>query len=272
MTLSTPPTARPAGTSPLVRLEGVTRSFEEAGGERFVLRGASAELAAGELVVLLGRSGSGKSTLLNLVSGIDLPNAGRIWVDGVEISALGERDRTLFRRRQIGFVFQFFNLLPTLTVEENLLLPLELTGKLAPADRERARALLAEVGLADRAGTFPDRLSGGEQQRVAVARALIHDPLLVLADEPTGNLDLETGLEVIEMLDRLTRRAGKTMLMVTHSREVVGVADRVLTIEDGRLTARAGGRAGAGKDTGKSTGQAAAIPTAPRTSAEPVAP
>jgi putative ABC transport system ATP-binding protein len=244
MTPSTTPTAPPADTpAELVRLAGVTRSFEEAGGERFVLSGADAVLAAGELVVLLGRSGSGKSTLLNLISGIDLPNAGRIWVDGVEISALSERDRTLFRRRQIGFVFQFFNLLPTLTVEENLLLPLELTGKLAKTGRERAHALLAEVGLADRAATFPDRLSGGEQQRVAVARALIHDPLLVLADEPTGNLDLETGLEVIELLDRLTRRAGKTMLMVTHSREVVGVADRVLTIEEGRLTTRAGRRA-----------------------------
>jgi putative ABC transport system ATP-binding protein len=249
---SAAPPAPPAPSAPLlVEFKAVTRSFEEAGGELFVLRGANATLAVGELVVLLGRSGSGKSTLLNLVSGIDLPNSGEIWVDGEEISALGERERTLFRRRRIGFIFQFFNLLPTLTVEENLLLPLELTGKLERRDRERARELLAEVGLADRAATFPDRLSGGEQQRVAVARALIHDPLLVLADEPTGNLDLETGLEVIELLDRLTRHAGKTMLMVTHSREVVGVADRVLTIEDGRLTTRTGARAGAGSASAK---------------------
>ncbi|MEO7974836.1 MAG: ATP-binding cassette domain-containing protein, partial [Thermoanaerobaculia bacterium] len=135
--------------------------------------------------------------------------------------------------------FQFFNLVPTLTVEENLLLPLELARRATGANRERALALLDEVGLRDRAGQFPDRLSGGEQQRVAVARALATDPALVLADEPTGNLDLETGLEVLELLDRLTRRAGKTLVMVTHSPEVMGIADRVLTLDHGRLVERA---------------------------------
>jgi putative ABC transport system ATP-binding protein len=220
---------------PLVELRHLSRRFEEGGRQRSVLEDASAAIGRGELAVLVGRSGSGKSTLLNLLSGIDLPTAGEVIVDGVSLPRLSEHERTLFRRDHIGFVFQFFNLIPTLTVEENLLLPLELKGRISAADRARARALLDEVGLADRAATFPDRLSGGEQQRVAVARALAHDPLLVLADEPTGNLDLETGLHVLEILDRLTRRAGKTMVMVTHSPEVVGIADRVFRIEDCRL-------------------------------------
>jgi putative ABC transport system ATP-binding protein len=159
-------------------------------------------------------------------------------IDGVAISSLSERERTLFRRDRIGFVFQFFNLIPTLTVEENLLLPMELKGRIGPEQRRAALSLLAEVGLDDRASSFPDRLSGGEQQRVAVARALAHDPLLVLADEPTGNLDLETGLQVLDLLDRLTRQAGKTMVMVTHSPEVVGLADRVFRIEGCRLVER----------------------------------
>jgi putative ABC transport system ATP-binding protein len=154
---------------------------------------------------------------------------------------LSERERTLFRRDRIGFVFQFFNLIPTLTVEENLLLPLELKGKVSPEQRRAALALLDEVGLGDRRDTYPDRLSGGEQQRVAVARALAHDPLLVLADEPTGNLDLETGLQVLEILDRLTRQAGKTMVMVTHSPEVIGLADRVFRVEECRLVERTEG-------------------------------
>jgi putative ABC transport system ATP-binding protein len=165
-------------------------------------------------------------------------------IDGITISALSERERTLFRRDRIGFVFQFFNLIPTLTVEENLLLPLELKGRVTPDRRRAALDLLVEVGLADRGASYPDRLSGGEQQRVAVARALAHDPLLVLADEPTGNLDLETGLQVLELLDRLTRRAGKTMVMVTHSPEVVGMADRVFRVEDCRLVERLTERTG----------------------------
>jgi putative ABC transport system ATP-binding protein len=224
-----------AGTASLIELRHLSRSFEEGGRRRAVLADANAAIGRGEFAVLVGRSGTGKSTLLNLLSGIDLPSAGEVIVDGVSLGRLSEHDRTLFRRDRIGFVFQFFNLIPTLTVEENLLLPLELKGKVSPADRERALALLAEVGLADRAASFPDRLSGGEQQRVAVARAIAHDPLLVLADEPTGNLDLETGLQVLEILDRLTRRAGKTMVMATHSAEVVGLADRVFRIESCRL-------------------------------------
>jgi putative ABC transport system ATP-binding protein len=224
--------------TPLAELRNLTKTYEEGGRQRTVLREANAAFVRGELAVLVGRSGSGKSTLLNLLSGIDLPTAGEVVVDGVSLGGLTERERTLFRRDRIGFVFQFFNLIPTLTVEENVLLPLELKGSPTAAQREAALSLLDEVGLAGRRGAFPDRLSGGEQQRVAVARALANDPLLVLADEPTGNLDLETGLQVLEVLDRLTRRAGKTMVMVTHSPEVVGLADRVFRIEDCRLVER----------------------------------
>ncbi len=224
--------------APLIELRNVTKEYEEGSRRRTVLRGASLTIERGELAVLVGRSGTGKSTLLNLLSGIDPPGSGEVVIDGVVLSALSERERTLFRRDKIGFVFQFFNLIPTLTVEENLLLPLELKGRIGLEPRRSALALLAEVGLADRASSFPDRLSGGEQQRVAVARALAHDPLLVLADEPTGNLDLDTGLQVLDLLDRLTRQAGKTMVMVTHSPEVVGLADRVFRIEGCRLVER----------------------------------
>jgi len=222
---------------PLVRLAAVRKSFREGGRERRVLDGASLSLAAGELVVLTGRSGGGKSTLLHLVAGLEAPDSGRIELGGRDLAALSDAERTRLRRERLGFVFQFFNLVPTLTVEENLWLPLELVGRLDRAGRARARALLSEVGLASRAGEFPDRLSGGEQQRVAVARALVHEPDLVLADEPTGNLDLETGRAVVELLDRLTRRAGRALLMVTHGREVLGVADRLLALDHGRIVA-----------------------------------
>jgi putative ABC transport system ATP-binding protein len=227
-----------ASASPLIELRNLTKSYDEGNRQRMVLCDTNVSIGRGELAVLIGRSGSGKSTLLNLLSGIDQPSSGEVVIDGVAISALSERERTLFRRDRIGFVFQFFNLIPTLTVEENLLLPLELKGRVTPERRRVALGLLAEVGLADRGASYPDRLSGGEQQRVAVARALAHDPLLVLADEPTGNLDLETGLQVLEILDRLTRRAGKTMVMATHSPEVVGLADRVFRVEDCRLVER----------------------------------
>jgi len=226
---------------PVLEILNVTRTFTEGGRSRTVLRGANASVGRGEIAVLVGRSGSGKSTLLHLIAGIDPPTSGDVLLEGVSIPALSERERTLLRRRRIGFVFQFFNLIPTLTVLENVLLPLELLGRTAPGDLAAARDLLAEVGLADRAAEFPDRLAGGEQQRVAVARALVHDPALVLADEPTGNLDLETGLAVLDLLERLTRKAGKSLVMVTHSPEVVGRADRLFRLEEGRLVERAEG-------------------------------
>lgn len=217
---------------PIILLRGLTKSYREGEHTREVLKNLDASFVRGDSVALLGRSGSGKSTLLNLISGIDLPTSGRIFLDGADLTAMGERERTLFRRRNIGFVYQFFNLIPTLTVLENVLLPLELNHN---RDRSRAVELLAEVGLEDRAGAYPDRLSGGEQQRVAITRALVHDPLLVLADEPTGNLDVQTGRQVMELLDRLVRRSGRTLILVTHSRRVSAYADRVLTIESGRI-------------------------------------
>lgn len=219
----------------VLRIHELTRHYIEGDRRHMVLDEASAEVRRGEFVVLLGPSGSGKSTLLNLVSGIDTPDGGWVEIDGVRLTALGERDRTLFRRTHIGFVFQFFNLLPTLTVEENLLLPLELKGRLDERARGRARELLETVGLGDRGGSFPDRLSGGEQQRVALARALVHDPALILADEPTGNLDPATAQRVLDLLDTLVRGAGRTLLAVTHSRELAAHADRVLRIVDGGL-------------------------------------
>jgi putative ABC transport system ATP-binding protein len=226
------------GRVPLVELRGLSKVYQEGDQARVVLRAVDQTIGRGEFVVILGRSGSGKSTLLNLISGIDLPTTGEVIVDGTNITALSEQGRTLFRRRHIGFVFQFFNLIPTLTVEENLLLPLELNGPVGRRERAAALALLDEVGLGDRARSFPDRLSGGEQQRVAIARAIAHDPLLVLADEPTGNLDAETGAQVLGLLERLTRQAGKTMIVVTHSAEAAALADRIFGIEHGHLEER----------------------------------
>ena len=217
----------------IIRLDNVTKQYEEAGRMRVILREVSIAFARGECAVLLGRSGSGKSTLLNLVGGIDEPTAGTVTVDGHDITRMSDTGRTLFRRRNIGFVFQAFNLIPTLSALENVTLPAALNGSRG-ADA-KARGLLEQVGLTDRIDAFPDRLSGGEQQRVAIARALINDPLVVLADEPTGNLDADTGRIVLDLLDALTRKAGRTLLMVTHSDEVVGMADRVLRLRDGRL-------------------------------------
>jgi putative ABC transport system ATP-binding protein len=227
----------PAGAAetPLVELRALAKSYPEGGGERVVFRDLSAGIHRGETVALLGRSGSGKSTLLNLIGGIDIPTAGEVLLDGTNLAALTEQRRTLFRRRHIGLVFQSFNLIPTLTVMENLLLPLELNGTTGRLARAAAQDLLGRVGLADRAGTYPDRLSGGEQQRVAVARAVVHEPLLLLADEPTGSLDAETGARVLELLVGLARNGGRTMVVVTHSDAVAKAADRVLAIRNGRL-------------------------------------
>ena len=221
--------------TPLVEVRGLTKTYREGERERVVLDHLDLTIEAGQLVVLIGRSGSGKSTFLNLVSGIDLPTAGEVRIGEANLTTLSEQERTLFRREHIGFVFQSFNLIPTLTVAENILLPLELNGTMGAAEQERALSFLDEVGLRDRADSFPDRLSGGEQQRVAIARALAHDPLLVLADEPTGNLDAKTAEQVMDILDRLVRKAGKTMLVVTHDRDIHGLADRILTLHTGTL-------------------------------------
>ncbi|MDY6942102.1 MAG: ABC transporter ATP-binding protein [Pseudomonadota bacterium] len=219
----------------MVELGDVRHSYLEGAGRRTVLNGLDLQVPTGEMLALVGRSGSGKSTLLNLISGIDRPDQGRIEVANQRLEAMDERGRTLLRRRRIGFVFQFFNLLPTLTVAENLRLPLQLNQRNDEAASKRIELLLHEVDLGGYGHRFPDTLSGGEQQRVAVARALIHQPDLILADEPTGNLDVDTGNHVFSVLERLVRGAGKTLIMVTHSTELASRADRVLHLRKGRL-------------------------------------
>jgi putative ABC transport system ATP-binding protein len=216
-------------------LRNLSRSFRE--GERIhrVLDGVEARIDNGAFVAVIGRSGSGKSTLLNLVSGIDRAEGGSVEIDGVETSALREPQRTLFRRAHIGFIYQFFNLVPTLDVEENVRLVLELNGVKRAEARRRSEAMLAEVGLGDRLRSAVDVLSGGEQQRVAIARALVHEPKVLLADEPTGNLDEETAQQVMPLLLSLVRRRNATLLLVTHDRALAQSADRVFELRDGRL-------------------------------------
>ena len=227
----------------MLSLRHVSKSYLEAQTRRAVLDDVNLDVERGEFVAVTGRSGTGKSTLLNLISGIDLPDRGSVLLDGVDLTALDERQRTLKRRHSVGFVFQFFNLIPTLRVSENLLLPLELVGIGSSAGAALVTGMLERIGLASRADSFPDTLSGGEQQRVAVARALIHEPDLVLADEPTGNLDEETGRLVLGLLCEMTRDAGKTLIVVTHSRETAARAGRVLRIDEGRIIEAADGAA-----------------------------
>jgi putative ABC transport system ATP-binding protein len=191
---------------------------------------------AGEFVAVVGASGSGKSTLLNLAAGIDLPTAGDVALAGNTINHLSERGRTLLRRSRVGFVFQFFNLIPSLTVRDNLLLPLELCGVRRAEALERVQEALKAVGLDDRAFSYPDALSGGEQQRVAVGRAVVHRPAVVLADEPTGNLDAAAGENVLRLMRALTTRYGSSILMATHSRDAAHSADRVVSVLDGSIT------------------------------------
>jgi len=236
-----PPDTTSDGCPPLLHLDDVTKTYEEGETDRTVLRQLSLTVDRESFVVLMGRSGAGKSTLLNLVSGIDVPSTGRIVVDGTDLTQRSETERTLFRRKHIGFVFQAFNLIPTLTVAENVLLPMELSGATSGEARDRAHAMLDRVGLGNRGDTFPDRLSGGEQQRVALARAVAHNPLFVLADEPTGNLDYETGQEVLTLLADLVRDAGTTLLVATHDQSALGRADRTVTLHDGVLHDRAPG-------------------------------
>ena len=222
---------------PLLELRNIVHGYIEAGAWREVLRGVDLTVRAGEQLALVGQSGSGKSTLMHLIGALDVPTTGSLRFDDLDLARLGEPDRTLWRRRHVGFIYQFFNLIPTLTVLENVLLPLELNGIAESAGRKDALELLAEVGLADRAESYPDRLSGGEQQRVAIIRALVHEPRLVLADEPTGNLDAATGEQVLDLLDRLVRSRGRTLILVTHSAEVASRADRTVRLRDGRIVA-----------------------------------
>jgi putative ABC transport system ATP-binding protein len=216
-------------------LDCVSRSFGVGERRRSVLDRVSIRIEAASETVIIGRSGSGKSTLLNLISGIDQPDSGRVIFAGQDLSALREPERTLFRRRQVGFVYQFFNLLPTLDVEENVRLVLALDGVGAAAARRRSREMLERVGLGDRLHDPVDVLSGGEQQRVALARALVHAPALLLADEPTGNLDEVTAAQIAPLLRELARERGTTVLLVTHDRQLAAGADRCLTLRAGQL-------------------------------------
>jgi putative ABC transport system ATP-binding protein len=217
-----------------LRLRGVRKSYA-GGGDGFVLDGIDLDVPAGDYVVIIGRSGSGKSTLLNLLGGLDRPTAGQVLVDGRDLAAMPESALARLRRRRLGFVFQAFNLIPTLSVAENLLVPLQLNGAARRDAASRVAALLDRAGLGGTGERFPEELSGGEQQRVAVLRAIAHEPAVVIADEPTGNLDLQTARQTLDLLETFAGAGGRSLIMATHSREVMGRARRILEIRGGRL-------------------------------------
>lgn len=214
-----------------IELAGISKAY----GEQVVLDGIDLAIADAEFLAVMGRSGSGKSTLLKIVGGLDTPDAGAVIHRGRNLNGMSERERTRFRRSSLGFVFQFFNLIPTLTVRENVCLPLDLNGMAADESKRRSSEVLAELEIDGCADRFPEELSGGEQQRAAIARALVHEPELVIADEPTGNLDLETAGSVLGVLGTSCRQRGTTLIVATHSREIASVADRTLRILGARL-------------------------------------
>ncbi len=223
-----------------ISLKDVHRVYRKADNTHPVLRGVSLSVRRGETIALLGRSGSGKSSLLNVISGIDRADGGKVVVDGVELTALPERELTLFRRRHIGFIYQFFNLIPTLTALENIALVLELNKFSGKEVRTKSLEMLEAVDLGWASKRFPDQMSGGEQQRVAIARALVHSPQLILADELTGTLDAQTGRHILRLLQQLVADYQATMLLVTHSLAVAKTADRILTLENGLLAEQEG--------------------------------
>ena len=220
----------------MIALTDVSRTVTSGAGLLTILHPTSLTIARGRTVAITGPSGSGKSTLLGLLAGLDTPTTGQVLIDGVNITALGEEALARLRGEKIGIVFQFFHLIPSLTALENVLVPMELAG--AAGARARAGALLADVGLTGRGHHYPSQLSGGEQQRVAIARALANDPPLILADEPTGNLDSGTGHQVIELLITVNRARGRTLVLVTHDRELADLADEVIALRDGRVVSR----------------------------------
>jgi ABC-type lipoprotein export system ATPase subunit len=223
-------------TVPALQFDAVSKIYpREGGGGRTALREISLAVAAGSVVAVVGRSGSGKSTLLNLAAGIDLPSGGRVILEGRDLAGLSEKARTLIRRKQVGLVFQFFHLLPHLTVVDNVALPEWIAGQTSTAALPRIRALLERVGLTDRCDDPVQQLSGGEMQRVAICRALVRRPRLLLADEPTGSLDDENSRQVMDLLLALAREEGSTLIFVTHSRELAGLADEVRQLKSGVL-------------------------------------
>jgi len=220
------------GTDPVIRIVDLWKAYSLDGTSTPALRGVHLEIGTGEIVALLGKSGSGKSTLFNLIAGLDRPTRGRIEVEGEDLERLGERGRTTLRRMRLGFIFQFFNLLPTLTAAENVSLSLELTGRL---DQKAALTALEAVGLKGKEYRYPHELAGGEQQRVAIARAIVKKPSIILADEPTGNLDTATGNQILELLTRGCAADGTTLIMATHSPLTCRYASRILRMIDGTV-------------------------------------
>ncbi|MGZ8512139.1 MAG: ABC transporter ATP-binding protein [Candidatus Limnocylindria bacterium] len=221
--------------TPILEARELVKRYHVGEGDVEALRGVSLAVAPGEFVAIMGASGSGKSTLLHLLGGLDLPTSGEVVIDGISISTLDEERRTLTRREKTGFVFQFFNLIPLLTVAENVALPFLIAGDAITRHRPRVEELLTMVGLVDKANHRPDQLSAGEQQRVALARALATAPAILLADEPTGNLDYTTGTEILELLWDSADRLGQTIVLVTHDASAAAYADRVLVVRDGEI-------------------------------------
>jgi len=228
----------------MIELVDVSRTVHTGAGPLTILHPTSLRIAKGQVVAIAGPSGSGKSTLLGLIAGLDAPTTGTIVVDGVAVTSRSEEQLARLRGEKIGIVFQFFHLLPSLTALENILVPMEIAG--APDAQARARTLLADVGLADRGHHYPSQLSGGEQQRIALARALANNPPVLLADEPTGNLDSATGRQVIEMLVSVGRKQGRTLVLVTHDPDLAALADEVISLRDGRVVERGAPASGTG--------------------------
>jgi len=233
-----PPPGLPGRASILVAARDLTRRYGQGNTAVEAPRGVSIAIAEGELVAVMGPSGSGKSTLMHILAGLDRPTTGEVWLDDTNIVEVGDTELTKLRRRHVGFVFQFFNLLPMLTAEENVVLPLELAGR--KPERGWIEKLLAEVGLADRRRHRPSELSGGQQQRVAIARALVARPTVVFADEPTGNLDSQTSSEILGLLREAVSGYGQTTVMVTHEPSAAAIADRILFLADGRIVKELG--------------------------------
>lgn len=231
----------PGMTEPLIRIEQLAKTYQRGGQDIPVLLDITLDVMPGEFVALMGPSGSGKSTLLNLIAGIDQPTSGRIVFRGTDIATLGEGALADWRAANVGFIFQFYNLMPVLTALENVELPLLLTSLSARQRKDHARAALDMVRLSDRLDHYPNELSGGQQQRVAIARALVSDPSLIVADEPTGDLDRTTGGEVLDLLDELNRSLGKTIVMVTHDPKAAARAKRLIHLEKGVLVPEEGG-------------------------------
>lgn len=217
----------------ILKVEGLTKIYGKGGTAVTALDNVSFQVSKGEFVAIIGASGSGKSTLMNLIGGIDKPTSGSVTIDGNEIYKLTESERAIFRRRNVGMIYQFYNLIPTLTAEENIMLPRLLDNR--KSDPDKLSYILNMIGLTERAGHLPSELSGGQQQRVSVGRALINDPAFILADEPTGNLDSKSSREIMDLLKLANKRSHQTLLVITHDEKIALQADRIITIGDGRM-------------------------------------